>query len=244
MLASFHRLFAFFLRVFVLCRLWCEMFWILWRYVSRWMRKSFEDPFAILNTLAGGVLLKITHVNLIQFEHIGVEKKEQQIQSLLNFPCSKMFQSMVATSQGVSIKQQINWAEVLVGWDQPEKCFLAEFDKPEVWSNGGNRVMQDMYPFTYFDLYIYINIICHKFQEVPRGCANHFFSNNFTLSFLNFKYCPQDIGCCFESGNVTSENLIMGGTWSIFWNKIVDGIHFQPMIIGISICLCFLFRKI
>ena len=87
------------------------------------MRKSFEDPFAILNTLAGGVLLKITHVNLIQFEHIGVEKKEQQIQSLLNFPCSKMFQSMVATSQGVSIKQQINWAEVLVGWDQPEKCF-------------------------------------------------------------------------------------------------------------------------
>ena len=46
--------------------------------------------------------------------------------------------------------------------------------------------MQDMYPFTYFDLYIYINIICHKFQEVPRGCANHFFSNNFTLSFLKY----------------------------------------------------------
>ena len=80
------------------------------------MWKSFEDPFAILNTLAGAVLLKITHV-------IGVEKKEQQIQSLLSFPCSKMFQSMVAISQGVSIKQQINWAEVLVGWDQPEKCF-------------------------------------------------------------------------------------------------------------------------
>lgn len=130
------------------------------------------------------------------------------------------------------------------GWLGPTwEVFLAEFDKPEVWSNGGNGVMQDMYPFTYFDLYIYINIICHKFQEVPRGCANHFFSNNFTLSFLNFKYCPQDIGCCFESGNVTSEisSWVEHEAFCIFWNK---RIYFQPMIIGTSKCLCLLFRKI
>lgn len=208
------------------------------------MRKSFEDPFAILNTLAGGVLLKITHVNLIQFEHIGVEKKEQQIQSLLNFPCSKMFQSMGATSQGVSIKQQINWAEVLVGWDQPEKCFWLnltnlKFEAMEVTVSC--RICILLHILIY--IYIYINIICHKFQEVPRGCANHFFSNNFTLSFLNFKYCPQDIGCCFESGNVTSEisSWVEHEAFCIFWNK---RIYFQPMIIGTSKCLCLLFRKI
>eukprot|EP00434_Breviolum_minutum_P039733 symbB.v1.2.035298.t1/scaffold4717.1/size35950/1 len=31
--------------------------------------------------------------------------------------------AILNTLAGVSIKQQINWAEVLVGWDQPEKCF-------------------------------------------------------------------------------------------------------------------------
>ena len=146
-----------------------------------------------------------------------------------------MFQSMVATSQGVSIKQQINWAEVLVGWDQPEKCFWLnltnlKFEAMEVTVSCRICILLHIliyiYIFIYIYIYIYISYVTN-FRRCREDVQIRCFSNNFTLSFLDFKYCPQDIGCCFESGNVTSEISSWVEHEAFFGTKLSTGSIFN-----------------